>query len=129
MQTQQRSVEVTPAWEAAIRRAQANDLKPILRVGPDTDPANAEYLVPSISHPGFRHTVAVQNARIVFCTCRGWEHGGRSHPCRHAGAVARALAEFRGLSLSPATPLPERTPTEGVQPFRPDPAQIFRTER
>jgi hypothetical protein len=41
------------------------------------------------------------SGHIVHCTqCKGWEKGGRSNPCKHAGAVALARIFLRGASIT-----------------------------
>lgn len=95
-----RTVTVTPTWQRSMERALREGLKATKTVA-------GTYRVRSISHPGTLHTVTLDTAgRIVDCSdCKGWIHGGRANPCKHAGAVALARAYECGAHLIPVPPV------------------------
>jgi hypothetical protein len=113
------TITPTSPWERAIRRALRERLKATLR-------ADGTFRVASVSKPGTFHTVRLDECgRIIHCSeCKGWENGGRERPCKHAGAVALAIAALKGATLqSPAV-----TPADlGVADFRPGKSNLFRT--
>lgn len=89
---------ITPTvnWTKAMQRAIDEGLKP-------TRCVDGTYRVRSVSKPGAYHTVVLDDAgHIIHCTdCKGWEHGGRLHPCKHAAAVALAVSYLMGASIIP----------------------------
>jgi hypothetical protein len=89
------TITPTPTWIRAMERAQRESVKP-------TRLLDGTYRVPSVSTPGTFHTVIVDGAgHITHCSnCKGWEHGQRTHPCKHAGAVALAISFLAGHSIA-----------------------------
>lgn len=85
-----------PNWTKAMQRAIDQGLKA-------TKTVDGTYRVRSVSKPGTFHTVILDDAgHILHCSdCKGWERGGRQHPCKHAGAVALARAYLSGASIAP----------------------------
>ncbi len=92
------TITPSPTWTKAMQRAIREDLKPTRRV-------DGAFRVCSISHPGTVHIVTLDGAgHIADCSdCLGWVHGGRAHPCKHAGATALGIAFLEGHSIIPAS--------------------------
>ncbi len=112
------TVTPTSAWCKAMRRARRESIKP-------TRQGDGTYRVPSVSTPGAVHIVTLDQAgHIVHCDCKGWEHGGRSHPCKHAASVALAIMFLAGNHITPARSDPMPVPSLSVSR-----GQLFRTAR
>ncbi len=114
------TITPTSAWCRAMQRAICEHVKP-------TRQTDGSFRVPSVSTPGVVHIVSVNEAgHIIHCDCTGWQHGGRSHPCKHAASVAMAIMFMKGAHIVPSTsePMPASVPS----PTR-SRSQIFRTAR
>lgn len=106
------TLQVPAHWEKAMTRAISEGLKATRRV-------DGTYRVPSVSAPGTVHTVTLDaRGQIASCDCLGWTHGGRQHPCKHAGACAIARAAEQGITLQSSAAVEVAPRPSATQMFR-----------
>ncbi len=112
--TSTQTIRPDARWTRAMERSQAT--------GKPTRQPDGNFRVPSLSRPGTYRTVSVTDGKITGCTCPGWR--SRSAPCRHAGAVAVAMAFLAGASIVPQRREVEPYPVDSQRSRR----QLFRQE-